>query len=228
MLGPIPTVFMICVPKNTNTGTTNGANDILRSGGKTNYMPRFYRRKRRSSYSNKKRLQHSPSSMGNSVPTFDQLVTYAVVSERLAGTALSTSRSSSDRQTEVQTGGQVGFVTWDVSLSPGGIGSIEYCVFKAERQFTTPVVGTDPIPADADLVSSSMQSEYRMNMPGWILKFGILAVASEQPRTLKVTVNLKKFKKSTFRDGDFLGLAFFNRVGASTTIGWAARYWEYN
>lgn len=193
-------------------------------------MPYYRFRKRRKSFvTNKKRLQHSPSSMGNSILTAAQLVTFAVVAERLAGTALTTSRTGSDRQTEVQSGGQVNHITWDLQIQPGANqGTLEYLVFKVERSFVTPVVGTDPIPTDAQILSGGLQGSYRKNMPGWVMKYGAVGIAAEQPRVVKIKVNLKKFKKGTIRDGDHIGLVVFNRTGSTITYGWSARYWEYN
>ncbi len=191
-------------------------------------MRHYGRRRRRSSGSPRPRIQHSPNSVANTILTNDQLVTFSAVATVVAGTSAGTSRVDSDRATEISGGSKIPSVTWDVALrNLVDDGVLEYCVFKAERQAVTPVKGTFPIPADAALANNGMQQEYRLNMPGWIMKFGIVPFSPETPKVFKVKVNLAKFKKQTWRDGDFLGLVFFNRSPQSLTLDWHARYYEY-
>ncbi len=174
-------------------------------------------------------IQHVPSSMGNVVPTNDQLLFFAIVPDVLAGESLGVSHITSDRERECATGTNVNFITWDIAFTPAAavVGSISYVVFKAERQFVTPVVGTDPIPTDAEVIGAGLQAEYRKNMPGWIMKFGIIAMTVETTRSAKITVNLKKFRKSKQRDGDFTGLCLFNDTNSNVTMDIHCRYKQF-
>ncbi len=190
----------------------------------------FRRRTRGSRSPRKASIQHSPSSMGNVVPTNDQLVTFMAVATVTAGTSMTTNRLESDRLVEVANGHLVGQTTWDVGFQVGSetqSGYVEYVIFKAERQPTTPVVGTHPIPTDAEVIASGMQQMYRSNMPGWVLKFGTIPVTSETIVTRQISINWAKFRKGKVRDGDFFGITFFNRTATNLTIDWQCRYKSY-
>ncbi len=172
------------------------------------------------------RIVHVPSTMDQTMLTNDQAVVFAVVSTVVAGTSATTGRLDTDRDREVSSGEQVGRIDFNVNLEPatGATGTIEYIVWKVERSAITPVVGTFPIPSDADVLGTGLQQSYRLNMPGWVMKFGSIGISQETPRTLKVIINPKKFKKATIRDGDFIGITLFNRTGGSCVFGVQMRY----
>ncbi len=163
--------------------------------------------------------------MGNTIATNDQLITFVAVSTVPAGTSMATSRLDTDRATEVSSGALVGKTTVTIGCVPGaGSGYIEYVVFKAQRQFTTPVKGTNPIPTDTEVIGAGLQQEYRKNMPGWVIKFGTMPIVSQTPRTLDIKIDWAKFKMDKVRDGDFYGITYFNRTSSTITFDWQARY----
>jgi len=174
------------------------------------------------------RIQHSPASIGNTISTNDQLVTFQAVSTVRAGSAATTTRTSSDRSTEITSGSKIGQITVDVGIRTiTNEGILEYIVFKVERSHVTPVKGVDPIPADTDVNTAGLQQSYRMNMPGWIIKYGKVAFSAETPKAFKITANYGKFGKAVIRDGDFCGITFFNRSSSAIIFDWEARYFEY-
>jgi len=193
-------------------------------------MPRYYsnrRSRRRRTGGATTIIQHSPSSMGNLVPTNDQLVTFMAVANVFAGGSMTTDRTDENRLTDVPNGRNIGRTTWNVGFEVGSetqSGYIEYCVFKAERQHGTPVVGTDPLPTDAEVISLGLQAMYRNNLPGWVIKFGLIPITSETIVTREISVSWSKFKKQRVKDGDFYGIVFFNRTGVNVTIDWQCRY----
>ncbi len=207
---------------------TSGANHILTSGGKDNLMRHYgFQRRGRVRSAPRPRIQHSPASMGNTILTNDQLITFFGVAAVTAGSSASSTRTDSDRATGLSSGSKIGTVTIDVGATLiSEEGYIEYMVFKAQRQDVTPVKGTFPIPSDGEVIAGGLQQTYRMNMPGWCIKYGQIPMSSQTPRTFKIRVNFAKFKMATVRDGDFFGLTLFNRSGASITLDWQARYWE--
>jgi len=163
--------------------------------------------------------------MGNTIATNDQLITFVAVSTVTAGTSMATSRLDTDRATEVSSGALVGRTTVNVGCVPGaGAGYIEYVVFKAQRQFTTPVKGTDPIPTDTEVIGAGLQQEYRKNMPGWIIQYGQFPIVDKTPKTHTIKIDWNKFKMAKVRDGDFYGITYFNRTSTSIVFDWQARY----
>lgn len=209
---------------------TNGENHMLISGGSLNYGMRHYGRQtfRRKRKTYKSSIQHVPSSIGNSILTNDQLITFQAVATVTAGSSLTSNRMETDRLTEVGNGFIIGNMTVTVAMFPGSSnGYLEYIVFKAERQGSTPVKGTFPIPSDAEVLSSGMQQVYRSNMPGWIIKYGTIPYTPETIHTRDIKFSFTKFGKGKVRDGDFYGVAFFNRGASTITFDWQCRYKSY-
>lgn len=164
--------------------------------------------------------------MGNSIITNDQLVTFIGVATQQADGTITANRLDTDRGTELSSGALVGKTTINVGMIPaaGSKGYFEYVVFKAQRQAVTPVKGTFPIPADADVITSGLQQLYRLSMPGWVIQYGQWSVSAEFPMTRKITIDWSKFKMDKTRDGDFYGITYFNRTGGTVTFDWQARY----
>ncbi len=191
-----------------------------------------YRRRsriRRRAGPRKASIQHIPSSMGNTILTNDQLLTFQAVSTVRAGASLTSDRMETDRLTEVGNGSIIGEITVTVAMFPGASnGYLEYVCFKAERQGSTPVKDTFPIPTDAEVLASGLQQMYRSNMPGWIMKFGTIPYTPETIHTRDIKFAPAKFGKGKVRDGDFYGICFFNRGASSITFDWQARYKSYH
>ncbi len=192
-------------------------------------MPyRRSRRRKRMSNPSRPRIQHSPSEMDGSILTKDINLRFVAVTDAQAGTALGTTRTTSDRFTEIATGSVIKSLTFQVAIRAiTNEGYLEYSIVKMQRQHTVPVVGTAPMPSDADVDGSGLESQMRKNFPGWCIHNGIMPFSAETPTTRKFTVNLSKFRMSRFRDGDFLALVLFNRSAATITLDHKCNYYEY-
>ncbi len=142
---------------------------------------------------------------------------FSTVSTVVAGTSATTGRLDTDRDREVSNGEKVGFTRFTLQFEPSAtaVGSIEYVLFKAERQATTPVVGTFPIPSSAEVDGQGIQQAFRLNMSTWVCKFGVFPVTPEVAFARTVTINWSKFKKGTVKDGDHYGIALFNRTNGT-------------
>jgi len=172
------------------------------------------------------RIVHVPSTMEQTLATNIATVVFAVVSTVRAGTSATTNRLETDRDREVASGEKVGRITFSLEINPAAsaTGTVEYCVFKIQRSDVVPVIGTFPLPSSLECSTQGTQQICRLNMPGWIMKYGSFGVAGEQPRTRVVTVNPGKFKMGTVRDGDHLGIVIFNRTAASVIFSVQMRY----
>ncbi len=188
-----------------------------------------FKRRRRSPSKSRTRVQHSPSTMVDSIVANDQNVVLAVVPRQDAGSSATASRRDTlDRDRTVGVGSVVGTIDFDIGFNAvTNEGFVEYVIWKAERQPSTPTVGTFPIPSDADCITSGLQQLYRMNMPGWVMQFGMIPVAAELPTTKHLKCKLGKFKKGKIRDGDYIGITLFNRTGADLNHTTQMRYYEY-
>ncbi len=158
--------------------------------------------------------------MDQSLSTNILALVFSTVSTVTAGVSATTGRLDTDRDREVSNGEKVGFTRFTLQFEPNTTahGSIEYVLFKAERQATTPVVGTFPIPTSATADGQGIQQAFRLNMSSWVCKFGAFAIAGEQPIVRTVTINWNKFKKATVKDGDHYGIALFNRCDGTVNF----------
>ncbi len=148
---------------------------------------------------------------------------YCAISTVPAGTSATNPRIDTDRDRECSNGERVGFTRFHLQMEPSGTatGSIEYMIFKVERAFTVPVVGTDPIPSSAEVDTQGIQQAFRLNMSTWCCKFGTIALSPDTPVSRTITINWAKFKKATVKDGDHYGIAMFNRT--SGTVNWSVQ-----
>ncbi len=194
-------------------------------------MPRFgFRRRMRTSRTPRKTsITHVPSTMDQSQAINVLSLIFSTVSTVVAGVSATTGRLDTDRDREVSNGEEVGRTTYTIQYEPaaGAFGTVEYCLFKAERQATTPVIGTHPIPSSADVLAQGIQQAFRLNMSTWVCRFGSFPVSAETPVVRNITINWKKFKKATVKDGDFYGLALFNRTQGTCAFSIQMRYKSY-
>ncbi len=125
-----------------------------------------------------------------------------------------------DRTTAVDNGRKVGNMTLDIGIVPGTTtnGYYEYCVVKYERSTSVPVIGTDPVPSTADIVSDGLQRSCRSSTPGYVIKYGMIPLTSETSRTVKLSIRWAKFHKEKVRDGDYFTIVFFNHTGDGSCI----------
>lgn len=193
-------------------------------------MRHYGSRKRIRRTSSRPRIQHSPSEMGGSIAANVLAVTrFLCTPNRDAGTSATLERSGSDRATEVDNGSIVGQITLNVSLQGAtSSGILEIGIVKYERQFTTPAQGVDPNPSTADVLGAGLQQIMRINTPGWVLQYHEVPFTAETTRSKILKINLGRFRKSKWRDGDYLALHLFNRTAStSLVVNHSARYYEY-
>jgi len=174
------------------------------------------------------RIQHSPSEMDGSILT--KVLSYRVLAKGdvLAGTSLSTTRTSTNRDVDIGAGSLVPNIRVNASIR--GItneGYLEISIIKIMRSFAVPVVGTDPSPSSTDVNGDGLESTMRKNFPGWCIHNIIMPFSAETPTQRTFNINLRKFRMQKFRDGDFLIMALFNRSGATVTVDHKANYYEY-
>ncbi len=187
------------------------------------------RRRGRAKRAFKSSITHVPSTMDQSFAANILALVFSTVATVTAGTNATNTRLDTDRDREVSSGENVGFTKYTLQFEPNAtaFGTIEYVVFKVPRSFIVPVVGTDPIPSSVDVDGTGIQQAFRINMPGWVYKFGVFPVSAETPFTKTVTINWNKFKVGTVRDGDHFGIALFNRATSSVNFSVQMFYKSY-
>jgi len=191
---------------------------------------RRFRRNARTMARRPKSIQHVTASMNNTPALGTQTVhIFANASTYLtAGTPSTTARATTaNREQECEIGSRIGKTTIDVTLrGVTASGSIEYVVWKRERQQTVPIVGLG-LPNDPAIVTNGMQQLYREFLPGRCLRFGVKPVAAEQPSKIHLVINWAKFGMATIRTGDFYGISVFNRTDAILSVDFQVRYKEW-
>ncbi len=171
---------------------------------------------------------HVPSSMEQAIAADVALLVFAVVSSLDAGGSASSNIEASDRDRTVNVGNSVGPITFNLSVrSASAISVLSMCVFKCERAFAVPVIGTDPIPSSADIVGAGMQQAMRMALPGRVMHFSKIAITAETVRAVTIKVNPAKYRMSKIRPGDYIGIMCHNMSGQATTVSFEMRYKEY-
>lgn len=188
-----------------------------------------YRMRRRSRKPSRPRLQHCPAEMGGTALTNALgAVRFLAIPNQTAGSSAGTARDGSDRDVEVNTGSVLGKITVNLSVTNATVsGLLEIGIVKWQRQHSLPTNGTAPVFTSAEVLSVGLQQMMRLNAPGWTLKYYEIPFTAETTRAMKFTIDLKKFKMATWRDGDYLSLHIFNRSSATVTINHSARYYEY-
>ncbi len=172
------------------------------------------RRIRRSPRTFSSSITHVPSTMDQTLGSNIMTLIFSTVSTVRAGVSATTGRLDTDRDREVSNGEKVGFTKFTLQLEPDSTasGTLEYMIFKAERQENVPVIGTFPIPSSVDVDGQGIQQAFRLNMSTWCCKFGSFPIAAETPRVINIGLNWSKFKKGTVKDGDHYAIAIFNRT----------------
>ncbi len=166
--------------------------------------------------------------MDGTITTKNLVLRVLAKGDVLAGTALSTTRTSTNRMQDIGAGSDVNSITIQIAIRAiTNEGYLEYSIVKIPRSFVVPAVGTDPVPSALDVDGIGLESELRKDMPGWVIHNGIMPFSAETPLTRKFTVNLKKFRMSKFRDGDFVLLFLYNRSASTITLDHKANYYEY-
>ncbi len=195
-------------------------------------MPRFrrsFRPRRRKLISQP--IQHSPALMGNNPNNNVGLLHVLAHAGVLAGGSMGSTRSGGeDRLTEVDNGRHVGNMNINLAFTTvaAGTGYYEYALVKYERSTTVPIIGTDPVPASAVIVTDGLQNAVRSLSPGYLIQYGQIAVTPQTTRLKIIRANWSKFDKSLVRDGDYFCLIIFNRSDGQSSYDIQTRYRTFN
>lgn len=190
-------------------------------------MRRFGRRFSRRKWIPKKPIQHTPALIGNAPGANTGLLHVLAHAGTLAGGSMTGSRTGGeDRTTEVDNGRHVNTMIVNIGFIPAGgtSGYYELGFIKYERSFTTPAVGSDPVPSTADMVGDGLQRAVRSLTPGYMIKYMQIPVTAETVTTRSIKVNWRKYKKDLVRDGDYFTLLIFNRTAGAGTYDITTRY----
>ena len=161
----------------------------------------------------------------------NSVIFYAAVPSNyaVAGTALTNDRfENADRLQAVVIGSHIDSIIYNISIrNISSDGVVEYAIFKIERAHEVPD-GNPLLPTDTQIQTEGLQTAMRRYQPGRIIKFGLIAVAGEQPRALSLKGNFKKFRMSKVRTGDYYGIILFMRGIETANIDFHGRYTSYN
>jgi len=166
--------------------------------------------------------------MGTDLTTDIGFVTFIGVPSIFAGQSATTNIEAQDKDRVLNVGHHIGRINIDVTVrKTTANGVVEFCVFKVERQFQTPVLGNFPIPSSAEMNGQGMQQICRLNNPGKVFHFSQRAYATQQTVAHKIIVSPAKYKLSKMKAGDHWVLMIFNRSESTATIDVQMRYKEY-
>ncbi len=171
---------------------------------------------------------HVPATMEDTITADSALIIYAQVPSLMAGGSASANIEASDRDRTVNVGNSIiGNIIFNFSTrNVAGSGTFDFIIFRVERSFITPVLGTDPIPSVAEILSQGSQQAFRMNMPGRVLHFSTRSFTTEVPIAHTMKVNPAKYRMAKVRPGDFIGCCIFNRSAITATVSMQMRYKE--
>ncbi len=174
-------------------------------------------------------IQHSPSLLGNNPANDTALIHILAHADQLAGQSMTAARTGAeDRTTDVDNGRHVGRMTLDIGFTvSASTGYYEYALVKYERSTSVPTIGVDPVPSSADIVSDGLQRAVRSFTPGYVIKFGLIAITPQTNRIVKIKADWAKFGKAQVRDGDYYALIVFNRTDAAPLYDIHIRYKTY-
>ncbi len=182
-------------------------------------------RMRRRRFSKSTAIQHSPSTMDQQMATNISSVIIAVAANNTAGTSATSGRLDTDRDRSVSNGEKIGQITYTVQLEPASAaqGTIEYICWRTERSQVTPSL-TNQLPTSAEDASEGIQQAYRLRLPGWVMRFGAIGIAAEQPRVINIKVSPSRLGMPGIRDGDFTGITLHNRTNGTVNFSVQMRY----
>ncbi len=198
------------------------------SNGGQEVMPRFRRSFRRPRRKMGNSVIHVPSTMAGTIGTNVGVAIVITSPSIFAAGSASSNIEAQDKDRTVNVGHHVGTFNLDLTIRTTiNNGVIEFCVFKVERVDTTPVIGTHPVPSNAEMLSQGVQQAVRLANPGKTFHFSQRAYTIEQPISHKIKVSPAKFKLSKVKAGDHWMLILFNRGAQQITFDYQARYKEY-
>ncbi len=192
-------------------------------------MPRYgLRRRMRPRRKLGNSVIHVPSTMSQTLAT--KIATVIVIESPsiFAAGSASDNIEAQDKDRTVNVGHHLG--TLNVSFScrnASADGVVEYAILKVERQSTTPVLGTHPIPTSAEIDTQGLQQAVRLANPGKVFHYSARAYTLQISYVHNMRVSPAKFKLSKVKAGDHWILLVFNRGGSQITFDVQMRYKEY-
>ncbi len=186
---------------------------------------RSFRRRKMSQFRGKESVMHVPSTMNNTLTTNLLSLQFITIPAVLAGAPVTTDIEAHDRSRTVPSGGLVGQITCDISItSITAIGVMEFAIVKFEREIALPTVGVTNVPTSAEASTQGLQQALREKLPGRVYHYSQIALTPETTRIKKIIVTPAKFKKAKNRAGDHWVLAIFNKNAGSVTVNTQFRY----
>jgi len=192
-------------------------------------MPRYgYRRRMKPRRKMGNSVIHVPSTMGGTIPGNTMAVVVVESPSIFAGGSASSNIEAQDKDRTVNVGHHIGTlnINWSIRDTIGD-GVMEFGVIKVERDDSTPVLGTHPIPSNATVGTQGLQQALRLDNPGKTFHFSTRAYTIQHTLTHKIIVSPAKYKLSKVKAGDHWMAFAFNRGAAVVTYDFQARYKEY-
>ncbi len=187
---------------------------------------RFKRRTSRRKMGNS--VIHIASSMLGSLAANTAVVVVIASPSIFAGGSASSNIEAQDKDRTVNVGHHVGLLNLQIAIrNMTASGIVEFSVQKVERQDTTPLLGTFPIPTSLEVTNTGMQQATRINNPGKVFHFSQRAYTIEQPFVHKISVSPAKYRLSKMKAGDHWILLIHNRGTATVGTEVQMRYKEY-
>lgn len=191
-------------------------------------MPRYFRKSRRRIRKSGNSVIHVPSTIGGTIAANGMAVLVLASPSIDAAGSASSNIEAQDKDRTINVGHHMGMVTTDFAIRvTSADGIVEFCIFKAERQATVPVVGTHPVPSVAQALASGLQQVVRLANPGKTYHYSQRSYSIENTVAHKIRVSTAKFRASKWKAGDYLMLLVFNRGSVQVTYDLQARYKEY-
>ncbi len=171
---------------------------------------------------------HIPSSMNQTFSAGISVVNIAVAPDLNAGGSIIQTITDSNRDRLNSVGSRVDSINFNITTRDHvDSGIIEFVVAKLERQHDVPTATVEPLPTNADILSTGLQQAMRLNNPGRVLKFGTFAYTPELAMSRNISVNFAKYKLSSVRSGDYFLIILYNRTDTNPiTLDVQMRYKE--
>ncbi len=171
---------------------------------------------------------HVPSTMGGTLGANTTVVIIIASPSLFAGGSASNNIEAQDKDRTVNLGHHVGRLNVNIGIrNPTASGQLECTIQKVERQASTPVLGTFPIPTSSEVNSQGMQQVTRLNNPGKVFHWSRRQYTSETGISHNMVVSPSKYRLSKMKAGDHWVLLIHNRGTAQVTFDCEMRYKEY-
>ncbi len=191
-------------------------------------MPRFRRSFRRRRRITGNVVIHVPSTMAQTLTANNTALVVLQSPSIFAGGSASSNIEAQDKDRTVNVGHHIG--TFNISIGfqdSTNSGVLEFAVLQSERATSTPGLGNNNLPTNAEISSQGMQQATRMENPGRVFHFSQRPYTIEQTVVQNIKVSPAKFKRSKCKAGDHWILLVHNRGSAALNFDFQCRYKEY-